>query len=157
MTTLQLARAYAILANHGERIPVSLLKLDTVPAADKVLSRKISNEVVEMLKAVISGKEGTGHLAQVSGYTVAGKTGTAYIAGPNGYDKKKYVGDFVGIAPATNPQLVIAVVIRDPHDKKGLHFGGDIAAPVFAKVMAASLRILNIPPDNIHNSNDQAK
>lgn len=148
VTTLQLARAYAILANHGWRVPVTLLKLDTLPTTEKVLSKKIAHEVVEMLKTVISGKKGTGHLAQVPGYTVAGKTGTAYIAGPNGYDKKKYIADFVGLAPVSHPRLVIAVMIRDP---KGKHFGGEVAAPVFAKTMSAALRILDVAPDDLQN------
>ena len=78
------------------------------------------------------------------GYSVAGKTGTSYIAGAKGYDKKKYNSDFVGFAPASNPQLVIAVMLRDP---QGKHFGAEVAAPVFSKVMAGSLRILNVPPD----------
>jgi len=159
VTTLQLAHAYGILADDGISHPITFLKLNSAPSGQQIISKKVANEIVMMLESVVYGKDpgATGGQAKVPGYWISGKTGTAYIAGPNGYDKKKYVGDFVGIAPATNPQLVIAVVIRDPHDKKGLHFGGDIAAPVFAKVMAASLRILNIPPDNIHNSNDQAK
>lgn len=151
VTTLQLAHAYSILADGGVRRPVSFLKLNTVPAGTQVIPQKVANEVVLMLRSVIYGKNpgATGHAAQVPGYWISGKTGTAYIAGPGGYDKKKYVGDFVGMAPASDPQLVIAVVIRDPNNAKNLHFGGETAAPVFAKVMAASLRILNIAPDNM--------
>ena len=149
VTTLQLARAYAILADHGVRYPVSFLKLDAPPKGDPVIPPKIAEEVDTMLQSVVNGKEGTGHLAKVPGYTVAGKTGTAYIAGPGGYDKKKYVGDFIGFAPVSNPQLVIAVVIRNPHDAKHRHFGGETAAPVFSKVMAESLRLMNVPPDDL--------
>lgn len=148
VTTLQLARAYAILASHGVRRPISFLKLDSVPEGKQVISRKVANEVVGMLETVVTGKRGTGKQANVPGYLVAGKTGTAYIANAQGYDKKKYMSDFVGIAPVSDPQLVIAVVLRDP---QGLHFGGDVAAPVFAKVMASALRILNIPADNMQN------
>lgn len=74
---------------------------------------------------------------------MAGKTGTAYIAGLNGYDKHHYMSSFVGMAPVNNPQLVIAVVIRDPQVK---HFGGVIAAPLFSEIMSGSLRLLDIPP-----------
>ena len=151
VTALQLAHAYSILADNGVSHPVTFLKLSSIPAGIQVIPPKIANEVVTMLESVVYGKDpgATGHLAQVPGYWISGKTGTAYIATAKGYDKKKYVGDFVGMAPATNPQLVIAVVIRDPHDAKGIHFGGDTAAPVFSKVMAGALRILNIPPDNM--------
>lgn len=153
VTTLQLAHAYSILADNGIEHPVTFLKLQGAPASREVIPKKIANEVVKMLESVVYGKNpgATGHAAQVPGYWISGKTGTAYIAGPDGYNKKKYVGDFVGMAPATNPRLVIAVVIRDPNNAQHLHFGGQTAAPVFAKVMAASLRILNIPPDNMNS------
>ncbi|OGT26102.1 MAG: cell division protein [Gammaproteobacteria bacterium RIFCSPLOWO2_02_FULL_42_14] len=145
VTALQLARAYAILACDGIRKPISFLKLDSVPAGHRVMGKKVANEVVEMLETVIQ-KGGTGTLAAVPGYHVAGKTGTAYIAGANGYDKKKYVASFVGMAPVNDPQLVIAVVIRDPQVK---HFGGAVSAPVFSTVMAGALRILNVAPDDL--------
>lgn len=149
VTTLQLARAYAILADNGVRHPVSFLKLETTPAGKQVIPKKVAKEVDAMLESVVMGKtsEGaTGALAGVPGYSVAGKTGTAYIAHAHGYDKKKYNSDFVGFAPVSNPQLVIAVMLRDP---QGKHFGGEVAAPVFSKVMTGSLRILNIPPDKL--------
>ncbi|MCX7120276.1 MAG: penicillin-binding protein 2 [Gammaproteobacteria bacterium] len=149
VSTLQLAKAYSILADNGVRRPVSFLKLDSAPAGKQVIPEKVAKEVDAMLETVVTGKpsEGaTGALARVPGYSVAGKTGTAYIAGANGYDKKKYNADFVGFAPASNPQLVIAVVVRDP---QGEHFGAQVAAPVFSKVMGRALRILNIPPDNL--------
>jgi cell division protein FtsI (penicillin-binding protein 3) len=151
VTTLQLAHAYSILADNGIEHPATFLKLNTAPVSKQIVPKKVANEVVKMLESVVYGHNpgATGHAAQVPGYWISGKTGTAYIAGPNGYDKKKYVGDFVGMAPATDPQLVIAVEIRDPNNAKHLHFGGETAAPVFAKVMAASLRILNIAPDNM--------
>jgi len=98
---------------------------------------------------VITGGRGTGRQAKVVGYSVAGKTGTAYIATSQGYDKKRYNSDFAGFAPVSNPQLAIAVMIHDPKDTKGRHFGGEVAAPVFSKVMGDALRILNVPPDNL--------
>lgn len=153
VTTLQLAHAYGILADNGISHPVTFLKVNGTPPGKQVVSKTVANEIVKMLESVVYGKNpgATGGLAKVPGYWISGKTGTAYIAGPHGYDKKKYVGDFVGIAPATHPQLVIAVVIRDP---QGQHFGGVVSAPVFAKVMSAALRILNIPPDNMRSLTD---
>jgi cell division protein FtsI (penicillin-binding protein 3) len=149
VTALQMVHAYSILANNGESVPVSFLKLDNPPTTKTVLPKNVANEVVNMLQAVVTGKEGTGHQAAIPGYTVAGKTGTAYIAGPGGYNKKKYMSDFVGMAPVNDPRLVIAVVVRDP---KGKHFGGDVAAPVFAKIMSASMRIMGVAPDNLTKS-----
>lgn len=146
VTALQLAHAYAILGNHGKSVPVSFLKLDNQPIAKQVISSGVADEVVRMLQTVVTGKRGTGKRAKVSAYSVAGKTGTAYIAGPKGYNKKKYIGDFVGVAPVSNPRLAIAVIIRDP---KGKHFGGLVAAPVFSKVMSASMRILGVAPDDL--------
>ena len=151
VSALQLAHAYSILASGGVSRPVTFLKLDSASAGKQVIPKKVANEVVTMLESVVYGKNpgATGKLARVPGYWIAGKTGTAYIANAQGYDKKKYIGDFVGMAPASDPQLVIAVIIRDPNNAKNLHFGGQTAAPVFAKVMAAALRILNVQPDNI--------
>ena len=102
---------------------------------------------MSMLETVVTS--GTGTRAQVSGYRVAGKTGTAYIAGPGGYDKKKFMSSFVGVAPVSNPQFVIAVVVRNP---QGQHFGSLVAAPVFSKVMASALRLWSIPPDGLNAS-----
>lgn len=95
-----------------------------------------------MLETVVQ-KGGTGIQAAVYRYCVAGKTGTAYISGPKGYDKKHYMSSFVGMAPAKNPQLVVAVVIREP---KNEHLGGLVAAPLFSKIMSGALRLLDILP-----------
>ncbi|MCW5590012.1 MAG: penicillin-binding protein 2 [Legionellales bacterium] len=153
VTTLQLAHAYSVIANGGIKIPVTFLRVDKAPQGERVLNAKISAEVLSMLEGVVNGKDGTGSLAQIPGYHVAGKTGTARLAGPGGYMKGHYMASFVGIAPATNPQLIVAVVIRDPH-KKGFYFGGQIAAPTFSKIMAGALRILDIPPDNDNTVNE---
>lgn len=144
-TALQLAQAYAILANDGIKVPVTFVKKTTKPQGVRVLQSSVAKTVMTMLEAVVN-KGGTGTRAAVLGYHVAGKTGTAYIAKQNGYDRTKYMSSFVGMAPASNPQVVVAVTIREP---QGQHFGGLVAAPVFAKVMGGSLRILDISPDNI--------
>jgi cell division protein FtsI (penicillin-binding protein 3) len=144
VTTLQLAHAYAILANNGVSEPVSLVKLQTVPQGTQVVSKDVANDVVKMLEAVVE-RGGTGLHASIPHYRVAGKTGTAYISNGRGYDKHRYISSFVGMAPASDPDLVVAVVLREP---QGQHFGGLVSAPVFARVMAASLRILDISPDS---------
>lgn len=143
VTSLQLAHAYQILANKGVSVPVSLLKINKPVEHEKIVDPKIAKEILSMLETV-THTGGTGTRAAVRGYRVAGKTGTAYLPGPGGYDKHRYVSSFVGVAPASHPRLVIAVVVRDP---KTQHFGGLVAAPVFSKVMSASLRLLGVAPD----------
>lgn len=144
VTAIQLAQAYGVLADEGLFKPVSLIKLDQAPKAQRVIPQKIAQTLVQMLKVVVD--EGTGHLAKVPYYQVAGKTGTAYIAGPNGYDKTRYMSSFVGIAPASHPELVVAVVIWEP---KGQHFAAAVAAPLFANVMGGALRLMDVAPDNL--------
>lgn len=144
VTPIQLAQAYAIVASSGQAKPISLLKVEQPPTTKQVLAPKIAAQMLQMLEAVVQG--GTGALAKVPGYRVAGKTGTAYIANSTGYDRDHYVSSFVGIAPVSNPRLVVAVVIRDPRGQQ--HLGAVVAAPIFSKVMAGSLRLLNISPDD---------
>lgn len=142
-TTLQLAHAYAILANQGVSVPITLLKRTQPVQGQRVIKATVAGAVVKMLEAVVE-RGGTGLQANIPHYRVAGKTGTAYIADHNGYNKHRYISSFVGLAPASDPRLVVAVVIKDP---QGQHFGGLVAAPVFARVMAGALRILDIAPD----------
>jgi len=94
-----------------------------------------------------ASKKGTGSRALVHGYRIAGKTGTSRIVGEQGYEKDHHIGSFVGMAPASDPQIVISVLINDPQN--GQYYGGLVAAPVFAKVMSGALRILNISPDQL--------
>ena len=143
VTTLQLAHAYAILANHGLSEPVSLVKLQQLPVGTQVVQPDVADDVVKMLETVVE-RGGTGLHASIPHYRVAGKTGTAYISNGHGYDQHRYISSFVGMAPASDPSLVVAVVLREP---QGQHFGGLVSAPVFARVMAASLRILDVAPD----------
>lgn len=148
VTTIQLAQAYAIIATKGVQRKVSLLKVDAPSAEKQILSKLIATQMLDLLEAVVQG--GTGNLAKVAGYRVAGKTGTAYIAGKNGYDRNHYVSSFVGIAPVSKPRLVVAVVINDPRGAE--HLGAVVAAPIFSKVMAGALRLLNIPPDDLNET-----
>lgn len=144
VTTLQLAHAYMILADGGVNRPVTFLKLAAAPSPGiQVIPEKIANEIIKMLCTVVE-KGGTGTRAAIPGYRVAGKTGTAYIARAKGYYKDRYISSFVGIAPATHPQFVVAVAIRNPREN---HFGGLVAAPVFKKVMSGALRLYDIAPD----------
>ena len=145
VTTLQLAHAYAILANHGVKVPVTFLRQSAAPTEQRVISAEVADTVISMLRSVVE-QGGTGTRAKVPGYTVAGKTGTAYIANSKGYDRHRYIANFVGVAPATDPKLVVAVVVRNP---KGQHFGGLVAAPAFSHVMSGALRILDVAPDDI--------
>jgi len=150
VTTLQLARAYAILAADGMKRPVSFLKVNTPPVGDQVMTPKIACGLRASLESVLSKSGGTAPLARVPGYRVTGKTGTAHIVGVHGYEKNDYNSIFVGMAPASRPRLVIAVVIHDP--KNGQYFGGYVAGPVFSKIMGETLRLLNIPPDDLSSA-----
>ncbi|WP_047551318.1 peptidoglycan D,D-transpeptidase FtsI family protein [Methylotenera sp. G11] len=144
VTLLQLARSYTVFANDGELKPVSLLKLKEAPVGTQVFTASTAHYVKDMLEMVVL-PGGTALKAQVAGYRVAGKTGTTHKLGDHGYEKSKYVGSFVGMAPASNPRLIMAVMIDDP--SSGEYYGGTVAAPVFSAVMADALRMLAIPQD----------
>jgi cell division protein FtsI (penicillin-binding protein 3) len=147
VTLLQLARAYTVFANEGELKPVSLLKLQDAPVGVPVFSPKTADDMKAMLEMVVQ-PGGTALKAQVVGYRVAGKTGTTHKLGAHGYEKNKYVGSFVGMAPASNPRLIIAVMIDEPNTANDQYYGGVVAAPVFSAVMGESLRILAVPQDS---------
>jgi cell division protein FtsI (penicillin-binding protein 3) len=89
---------------------------------------------------------GTAPLAAVSGYRVAGKTGTVHKSEAGGYAPDRYLALFAGMAPASDPRLVVVVVVNEPSN--GEHFGGQVAGPVFSRVMAGALRLLNVAPDD---------
>jgi cell division protein FtsI (penicillin-binding protein 3) len=148
VTALQLADAYDIIADNGVRIVPSFVRVDAPPPGQRVMSAPLVATLRRMLETVVSN-EGTGHLADVTGYRVAGKTGTAHIAQNGGYSKSDYVSVFCGMAPASNPRLVTVVVIREP--SRGQYYAATVAAPVFARVMTGALRLLDIPPDNLGN------
>ena len=143
VSAIQLAQAYMVFANQGVLRPVSLIHGQLASTGVQVISANTSNEVLAMLESVCNA--GTGKAAQVPGYRVAGKTGTARIAGKQGYEVHRYIGSFVGIAPVSNPRLVVVVIIQEPTHNG--YYGAAVAAPLFKKVMAASLRILDVIPD----------
>ena len=140
---LQLARAYTAFTNEGELKPVSLLKLDVPALGKKVFSERTAQALRDMMESVVR-PGGTAPLAQVAGYRVAGKTGTAHKLEGGRYINR-YVASFVGFAPASNPRLIVAVMIDEPDN--GQYYGGLVAAPVFSKVTGAALHALNVPND----------
>lgn len=148
VTTLQLAQAYNIIAADGLLRPVSFIKSDenSVQQAERILPANMVRQLREMMQAVV-GDGGSGSRAAVPGYHISGKTGTVHKLSAEGYEEDKYLSLFAGIAPATDPRLVLVVVIDEP--QSGQYFGGQVAAPVFSGVMKGALRILNIAPDNI--------
>jgi cell division protein FtsI (penicillin-binding protein 3) len=144
LSLMQLARAYSVFANDGELKPISLVKLKEPPIGQHVFSAQTAREVRAMLEMVIQ-PGGTAPQAQVAGYRVAGKTGTAHKLVNGQYAEHDYVSSFVGMAPASSPRLIIAVMVDEP--SAGQYYGGTVAAPVFREVMAGALRILAIPQD----------
>ena len=145
VSLMQLARAYTVFARDGELLPLSLLKIsDETPVhGQRVFSQQTTRELRAMLE-MAAGPEGTAPKARVPGYRVGGKTGTAYkIEG--GVYARKYIASFVGIAPISEPRLVVAVMIDEP--SAGGHFGGDVAGPAFSQITGGVLRTLGVPPD----------
>jgi cell division protein FtsI (penicillin-binding protein 3) len=143
MSTLQLARAYTALADDGVLHSVSLLKREKDEYATQVLSPETAIKVRTMIEQVVQ-KGGTATKAKVDGYRVAGKTGTVKKVSRQGGYGNDYLSVFVGMAPASDPKLVIAVMVDSP---QGAYYGGLVAAPIFAKVMGGALRVLGIAPD----------
>lgn len=147
VSLMQLARSYMIFARDGDMIPLSFQKLgpNEVPNGQQVISPQTAKSVRAMLESVVT-PEGTAPKAQVASYRVGGKTGTAYKVVGRQYDKGRYVGSFVGMAPMSNPRIIIAVMIDEPTG--AFHYGGDVAAPTFSAVAANALRALNVTPDS---------
>jgi len=144
VSLLQLARAYMVFASDGELRPVTLLKRDVPAEGTQVISPTTARAVRRMLEmAVQSG--GTAPRAQVMGYRVAGKTGTAHKLEGGVYAPDKYISSFVGMAPASAPRLIVAVMIDEP--SAGHYYGGTVAAPLFSRVMGGALRFIGIAPD----------
>jgi len=146
VTPLQLARAYAALAANGVIYPVTFLKREDETQGEKIMSADTAKKVRRMMERVVS-VEGTAKKASIANYSVAGKTGTVHKFISGGYADDRYLSVFAGMVPASNPQLVMIVMLNEP--RNGEHFGGQVAAPVFSKVMSGALRLLDIEPDNL--------
>ena len=144
VTPLQLAQAYAAIADGGNLRPISLVALDQPGEGEQVIGADTATAVRRMLEEVVR-PGGTGTKAAIDGYRVAGKTGTAWKFATGGYSEDKYISIFAGMAPASDPRLATVVVIDEPSGE--LYYGSDVAAPVFADVMSESLRLLAVPPD----------
>lgn len=146
LTALQLAQAYSVIADGGVKKPVSILKLDQAPVLTPVVDAKFTQQVVEMLKTVVK-PGGTAKRANLENYTAAGKTGTIHKVGKNGYADNRYTSLFAGFAPADDPKLIAVVVVHEP--SRGKYYGGEVAAPVFTKVVERSLQLLQVPPNTL--------
>ncbi len=144
VTPLQLARAYSVLASDGLSRPVTIQRRETAVDGTRVFSASTARTVRSMLEAVVSSR-GTAPAAAIKGYRVAGKTGTVRKSISGGYAEDRFFSVFAGMAPATNPRLVTVVMIDEP--SAGKYYGGQVAAPVFSKVMGGALRLLNVSPD----------
>ena len=145
-TPLQIARAYATLANGGRAVTPSFVK-GQPGKSEQVLDPRIAGQVMQMMQTVTE-PGGTATRAAILGYHVAGKTGTARKASGGGY-ARRYVAFFAGVVPVENPRFSMAVVINDPDPSRGTYGGGYVSAPVFARVMEGTLRLMDVPPDDI--------
>lgn len=140
-TSLQLAQAYSVLANGGNRVSPTLVRGTAIAPAERIIDEALVDKVREMMIDVVG--HGTGTRAAIDGYLVAGKTGTGHLVGAGGYEDSRYASLFAGMVPAHKPELVAVVVVTDP--KGNDYFGGLVAGPVFSEVMGDALRILRIP------------
>ncbi len=143
ISLIQLAGAYAAIANGGIRKPITLKKIeDEKLDGDRILSEQTSKDIISMLEnAAVRGAP----RAKINGYRIGGKTGTAQIAAAN-YASDKHNALFVGIAPLTKPRIAIAVIVNEPRGKE--YYGGQVAAPVFSEIGSHTLRLLGIAPDD---------
>jgi len=144
VTLLQMARAYGVFANDGELKPLTLLKQKEPAIGQQIISAQTAQQMRDMLELVVQ-VGGTAPKAQVMGYRVAGKTGTAQKVENGVYAHGRYISSFIGMAPASKPRLIVAVMIDEP--SAGQYYGGAVAAPVFSSVVAGVLRLLAIPQD----------
>ena len=151
VTPVQLAQAYAILGAHGIKRPLSLVKQEQTVEGERVVTEKAARQVVLMMETVVN-EGGAGQKASVEGYRIAGKTGTARKATAGGYGDD-YTVFFAGIAPVSDPKIAMVVFVDEPGSEN--YYGGQVAAPVFAKVASDTLRLLNIKPDQ--NSRSEIK
>ncbi|ALO46936.1 peptidoglycan D,D-transpeptidase FtsI family protein [Pseudohongiella spirulinae] len=153
-SALQLAQAYAVIANDGMRTPVTILKdgnnngSGVVP--QRVIAEDVVHEVKSMLKAVVDPELGGSDSASVPFYSIAGKTGTARVVGAGGYQANLHNSMFAGFIPADDPRIVVVIIINEPQG--GEHYGSQVAAPVFARIASGAMRILEVTPDRLDSS-----
>ncbi|WP_432258320.1 peptidoglycan D,D-transpeptidase FtsI family protein [Cupriavidus sp. TMH.W2] len=145
VSLFQMAHAYTIFAHDGELIPVSMFRTSGPVTGERILSPQVARDVRAMLETV-TAPGGTAPEAQVMGYRVGGKTGTAYKHEGRGYNRSKYRASFIGLAPMSNPRVIVAVSVDEP--TAGSHYGGLVAGPAFAAITGGTLRALNVQPDS---------
>ncbi len=146
VTALQLTQAYAVLATDGIKRSVTFLHDGDVSEERRVMPADVARQVRAMLEEAV-GPDGTAPQARIAGYRVAGKTGTVKKSESGGYSSNKYVAVFAGMAPASDPRFAMVVMVDEP--RNGKYYGGQVAAPVFSKVMSGALRLMAIPPDDL--------
>lgn len=144
VTPLQLARAMAAIADGGRLRQPSFI-LDSDNPVQNIIDPALAERLATMLETV-TGPDGTASRAAIDGYRVAAKTGTSRKVGISGYSDR-YVSSIAGFAPVTRPRLAAVVVIQDPGG--GDYYGGLVAGPLFGRVMADALRLMNVPPDDV--------
>ena len=145
VSPLQLAQVYGALADEGRLRPASLLRQRAEDlTSQQVVDPALAREMVDILRGV-TDDSGTARRARIEGYSVAGKTGTTRKVGAGGYAEDRHRALFAGIAPASAPRLVTVVLIDEPEGER--YGGGEVAAPVFSRITAGALRLLNVPPD----------
>ncbi len=148
VSLLQMARAYTVFARDGELIPLTMLRSDAPAVGVPVYRPETAASLRKMLE-MAAGPQGTAPLAQIPGYRVGGKTGTAHKL-ENGAYQNKYIASFVGLAPVSAPRVVVAVMVDEP--SAGKYYGGQVAAPLFARITGETLRAMRVPPDAPFNS-----
>jgi cell division protein FtsI (penicillin-binding protein 3) len=145
VTPLQIAQAYATLANHGRLMTPSFVKAQESKPGTQVMDPMIANQVLAMLESV-TNEGGTAQRAAITGYRVGGKTGTSRKFNAGGYSKR-HISLFAGVVPMTDPKFAMVVVINEPAGRD--YYGGLVSAPVFHNVMEGALRLMDVPPDNV--------
>jgi cell division protein FtsI (penicillin-binding protein 3) len=165
VTALQMTMAFATIGNNGIRVSPNIVKeirpsdpseppINKAPERARVVSEETAAVTRELLKKVVIS--GTGKRARLNGYSVAGKTGTAwkFNSETKSVDPSKYISSFIGVAPADDPELVVAVVIDEP--RNGGRDGGQVAAPIFAKTAQYMLERLGVKEDQPRSQSDPA-
>ncbi len=143
VTPMQLAHAYATLANKGLYEPIHIIKSNDQDFSKQIIKRENAELVLNMLEGVTQ-KGGTATRAAVPGYRVAAKTGTSRKAEAGGYSDE-YIAVTAGFAPVSDPRVALVVVVNEPQGD--LYYGGSVAAPVFSEIMKGALQIMNVPAD----------
>ena len=145
VSLLHLARAYLVFANDGYMPSLKLIRGELIGKGRRVFSEQTMRQVMPMLELVVNGPKGTAPKAAVPGYRIAGKTGTAYKNSHGEYQSDDYQSLFVGLAPASKPRFVLAVLVDEP--SKNGYYGGTVAAPLFSHLMEHALRLYGVPGD----------